>query len=200
MSDEELMTPEAVHDAIVEQAEDVTAVEPEGEAEPETDEAKEEKRKSSWRDRREAQKAARDRTLAELAETRAKLAEAERKIAEASNATQQAKRPNEAEFTDYAEYLEAVLDWKSGLRVAEQTKKEVTADAEAAKKDEARLQKQNAEILWQHWEQQASEAETRYADFNEVVRSDPSLFPIGSLQVEMIQASDVAADLAYRIA
>lgn len=200
MSDEELTAQVADPETIAEnQVEEVTEAETEEETPPETDEAKEERKRESAKERRERDKASRQKLRDDLAAAQAKIAEMEAANTRIATETQGIKKPVEAEFSDYAEYMAALVDWKSDLKSSEQAQKTVTATADAAKQEAMRLQMAEADLLEKNWQSQAEEAATRYADFEKVV-GQQGLFPKGSALVAMVQASDVAADLAYRLA
>lgn len=201
MPDEELTATVADLETIVEDQVEAEAetVEPETEAAPETDEATEEKRRESAKERRERDKASRQKLRDELAAAQAKIAELTTAQSRIASEAQGLQKPKEADFSDYAEYLAAVVDWKAEVKAAERAKETATAGADTAKQEAARLQQAEAAMLEQNWQLQAQEAVTRYADFQEVV-AQPGLFPKGSNLVAMVQSSDVAADLAYRLA
>lgn len=200
MSDEELTAQVADPETIAEnQVKEVIEAETEEETPPETDEAKEERKRESAKERRERDKASRQKLRDDLAAAQAKIAEMEAANTRISTETQGIKRPVESEFSDYAEYLAAVVSWQSDLKSSEKEQKTVTATADAAKQEALRLQMAEADLLEKNWQSQAEEAATRYADFEKVV-GQQGLFPKGSALVAMVQASDVAADLAYRLA
>lgn len=194
MSEQELMAQVADPEVADQDVIETEAVEAEAD---ETPEAKEERQRETWQERRKREKVQRQRLRDELEATKAKLAEAEARAAKADSAP--AVKPKESDFADYADYLAAVVQFTSKQEVAKTTKEAATAEADAAKLEASRLEAADAEMLWNHWQAQADDAKARYADFDAVV-TKPGLFPRGLPQVAMIQASDVAADLAYHIA
>lgn len=197
MTDETLTAFEADPEAIVEDEE--AAVEAEDLVDPEPEEAKDEKQRETSRERRERDKASRQRLRDELAGAQAALEKANARNAELTGKASGLQKPQESDYADYAEYLAGVVEWNSEKKTTANEQKSVTAQADAAQQEAARIQRESAALLEQNWQSQAQEAVARYADFQYVI-GQPGLFPKGSALVSMIQQSDVAADLAYRIA
>ena len=160
-------------------------------AEAETDEAKaEEEKKTRAQERRERDKAYKQHLRESLAAAEARAAEAEARLRKMA-----LKEPTEAEYPDIADLIAAKAEYRLDKRAAS----EIEAEAAAAREAAQRIAAANDAIMKQQWTEQAREAESRYADFQQVI-AQPGLFPEGSAIVPMILQSPNAADLAYALA
>ena len=96
-------------------------------------------------------------------------------------------RPKIEEFEDVNDYVEAVTEWK--LTQAEKAK------AEAAKQEAERKQQQE---LQTRVSTMVESARQKYADFDEVVLSNPSLV-ISQFAAEALAGMEKGADVAYHL-
>jgi hypothetical protein len=165
---------------------------------PDTPEQAEEKKRESAKERRDRDKAAKQRVREELAITQKKLQDAEERLSRVDALSKSSVAPKEADFTDYAEYVAALSVYRLEQNGAKRETQQVTAEADAAKAEAARLQGQEDGILWNNWQAQSEAAKERYGDFDAVIKG--GVFPEGSAILSMVLRSDTPADLAYHIA
>ena len=99
-------------------------------------------------------------------------------------------KPVLEDFTSYEEFTEALTDWK-----ATQTVQSVLQQREAAEVA-ARVQREQAERA-QTWQQRASEASTKFADF-QMVALNPEL-PVSPAMAEVIQSVENGPDVLYHL-
>lgn len=99
-------------------------------------------------------------------------------------------KPVLEDFNSYEEFTEALTDWK-----ATQTVQSVLQQREAAEAA-ARAQREQAERA-QTWQQRASEASTKFADFHSVALN-PDL-PVSPAMADVIQSVENGPDVLYHL-
>jgi hypothetical protein len=195
MTEEQQVAPsEATEEAVVSsEATENTEGQVEGQTAEEAPEATEEEKSESAK-RRERKKAHMERLRKEAEEAKIALHEKETRLEKVRQRAEQSNTPpKESDYTDYNEYLVAMGAYHAAKTMDTREIREVE---EATKAEQDRLKRINearqAEVA-QNWADQAAEAKTRYADFEQVAYTAPISPPVA----HMIAASDVGADLAY---
>lgn len=196
MTDEQQVAPsEATEKAVASQEASEATENTEGQVEGQPAEGESpEDDKSESAKRRERRKAQMERLRKEAEEAKDAHRKAQERLekvrqrAETSNSP-----PKEADFTDYNEYLVAMGAYHAAKRIDERDVREIEEATKAEEERIARLQQVEQAALAQSWAEQASEAKTRYADFEQVVYTAP----ISDGLAMLIQRSDMAADVAY---
>lgn len=205
MTDEQTPAPEAGDEVVADEA--VTYPKPgeddEGQVETQPAEGEEksdpedEEKKSKSQERRERRKAEQDRLRTEAIEADRRAREAEDRLKRHQEAARNLPKPKQADFPDYEEYQAALSAYHS---IVAQDRRELQTLEEAARAEAEqaqRVQQQQKSEAAQNWAAQREEAVQRYSDFDVTV-SNPNL-PISAPLAEMIQGSDVAADVAYHL-
>lgn len=172
---------------------------PEGQAQDQTAAPEGEEKKSAAAARRERDKAYKARLIEEKTAADAARDAALAKLDRLQKERDADKAPKEGDFTDSLEYLAEKAAWSAGQRLTNREATAAEAEAATARARADVISQQEAVLLAQAWEHQATDARTRYADFDAKI-GQPDLFPKGSHLIPMIQSSDVAGDLAYRLA
>lgn len=158
-----------------------------------------EEQKSASKERREREKAAKVRLREELQSANQAKADAEARANRILQTVQGRAEPKEGDYPDYADYQAAKASYVMRKDVDTERADESKAEAQQAQKRAEYLMAEERAMLDQHWSEQAREAQSRYADFDKVV-AQPGLFPTGTHLGPLVQMSEMAADLAYRIA
>lgn len=99
-------------------------------------------------------------------------------------------KPTLEDFNSYEEFTEALTDWKATQAVQSALQQREAAEAAA------RAQREQTERA-QTWQQRASEASTKFADFHDVALN-PSL-PVSPAMAEVIQSVDNGPDVLYHL-
>lgn len=99
-------------------------------------------------------------------------------------------KPTLEDFNSYEEFTEALTDWKATQAVQSALQQREAAEAAA------RAQREQAERA-QTWQQRASEASTKFADFQSVALN-PDL-PVSPAMAEVIQSVDNGPDVLYHL-
>lgn len=169
---------------------DQTESEQEGEESPE--------QKSRSQERRERRKAEMDRLRQSEAEAAQRLRDAEDRLRKVREQAQKLPEPKEADFVNFESYQAALAAHYSVKALDGRQVEEALAEAKARKDamDQVRTQQKREAV--QNLQVQMEEARTRYADFDQIVKN-PDV-PITERMVDMFASSDVAADIAYRLA
>lgn len=100
------------------------------------------------------------------------------------------ERPVLEQFDSYESFTEALTDWKATQAVQTALQQREAAQRQA---EEQRLQAERART----WEQRATDATTRYADFNEVALNRD--LPVSPAMAEVIQSVDNGPDVLYHL-
>lgn len=156
-------------------------------------------KRETAKERRERDKQYKQKLRDEANEARAAREEAEQKRQRILDAGAQEKAPEEKDFEDYTEYVAAKAVWRHAQQAAQREMTEADTAAEQARQKEQAIQRQEKQLLAQHWSEQARAAQGKYQDFQEVVAAD-GLFPADSHLPDLVMSSDVAGDLAYAVA
>ena len=172
---------------------------PEGQVDDQTPETETEEKKSAAAARRDRDKAFKARLIEQKTAAEAERDAAIAKLDRLQKERDADKAPKEGDFTDSLEYLAEKAAWSAGQRLTSREATAAEAEAAAARARADEISRQESDLLAQAWTQQATDARTRYTDFDAKI-GQTGLFPVGSHIVPLIQSSDVAADLAYRIA
>lgn len=98
------------------------------------------------------------------------------------------KKPTVDDFNDYAEFVEALTDWKAGERV----RKELDADRQ--RQQEGRRQ----EVRSEGWGKSVEVAKATHADFETVLGA--STVYIAEHVVDLLQESEVGGSIMYHLA
>ena len=196
--------PEDVQDQDEDQRENTDQTEVDADAEGDQLESEDKPRKETARERRERDKAAKQRLRDEHDEAVRKAKAAEDRLARITEAQRSTKPPAEKDFDDHFEYVAARAVWQSRQFDAERDATAAATEVEQARRQADAVRDREAALLEQNWQAQRAEAVTRYADFDQVI-GQPDLFPASRNGVpvalpSLIQASDMAGDLAYHIA
>lgn len=97
-------------------------------------------------------------------------------------------KPTPDKFADYAEFVEALADWKADQRIAQALEKR---EAESA-------QKRQAETRIQSWEQRQAATRAAVPDYDAVVGASDA--PVATHVAEALQESEHGPALAYHLA
>lgn len=108
-----------------------------------------------------------------------------------SSANEPPPKPTVEQFQDYADYVEALTDWKAGQKVNEALS---ARDAEKAKEAEGRVKQSKAQI----WEERQAATRAATPDYDEVVGL--SEIQVAAHVAEALIDSDVGPALAYQLA
>ena len=120
------------------------------------------------------------------AETRAKVAAEQQQKPDSP-----AGKPTPDQFNDYAQYLEALAEFKAGeILTRRETEKANKETQERQQSDRARTSERQTEMI------EAGEA--KYADFEDVVKSDKTQYSQAAF-LAMLE-SDLSHDIAYHLA
>lgn len=210
MTDDQSPAPAAGDEVVQPEAEQVEAAEApestegqediqpaEDSAEGDQSDAESEEEISESKKRRERRKA-HERELRERAEkAERELAEHQESQARIQEAAQSNKRPEEADFQDYQEFLMAVSAWNAGQEFDKRQQAEIQRKAEDSQKTVEELRRQQQEAALESWAAQSDDARTRYADFDAVISAPDAAFT--ETISDIIRASDVGADVAYHL-
>lgn len=128
-------------------------------------------------------------------EALAKAEEVTARLEALRNAAQSQQPPKEADFADYNEYMIAMAAHQSVAALDRRQSTDLEREADEVKRQFESLKQQSQQAAQEAWQEQVTDAKTRYADFDAVV-SDPSL-PISPDMAEVIRTSPKGADLAY---
>jgi hypothetical protein len=119
------------------------------------------------------------------AETRSRIEAEHRKAPEPQG------KPSPDQYTDYAQYLEALADFKAEQKFNQLKQADVEKDSKArAQSESARTAERQNDMI--------EAGETKYADFEEVVKSDKTQYSQAAF-LAMLE-SDQAHDIAYHLA
>lgn len=157
-------------------------------------EAEAEEQKSKSQERRERHKAANARLRQAERDATQKAKEAEDRLNLFREAAKKIPPPKQSDFADYETYQAALsahfVTQGFDRRQAEAMEAEARAHDQQVEATKTALRQAAA----QNWAAQAQEAELRYPDFVKVARYDA---PINEKMAELIEQSEVAADVAY---
>lgn len=150
------------------------------------------KEKLSRHQRRKAQMAAlRDQAK----EAESKLDTAKQRLERLKEAAQGRTPPKQDDFDNYDDYILAKGAWSAGQEFDRRDQEQIQREADDTERQFKQLRQQEQAEAQQNWADQSVEARKRYKDFDAVV-SAPDV-PITPQMAQLIQASDVGADVAY---
>lgn len=158
---------------------------------------KAEEQKSEAAKRRERDKALKERLRQDAEDNRRKAEEAEARRRRIIEAGQQSKPPEEKEFPDYTEFVAAKAVWAASQQQDSRAAREAQEQAEAARKAAEQAEGYERQLMARQFQAQVEEAKARYADFEAVAFN--STVPVTDAMVEIIQSSDMGADIAYHL-
>lgn len=190
-------TPEAVEPEQVSAPEAVDSTEGQVDSQPAEGEgdAPESEEVSKSKARRERRKAEMQRLREDEQKARKEAEGVAQRLKAIQNAAQSQQPPKEAEFTDYNDYLIAAAAYQASAQLDQREARNLEQEATAARQRAEAIQQQAAQERAQSWTEQAAEARTKYADFDAVALSEQT--PINQGMAQVIQSSDVGADVAY---
>lgn len=166
---------------------------------PAEDKAKAEAEESERKSRNERRREAKQRMQADLKEAQEAAEEARRKLEKQKEAAARLPKPKEGDYQSYEEYQAALSSWGavSALDSRQTAELEEAAKQHFDKLEQAKhLQQQQ---VAQDWAAQQAEGRVKYPDFDEKVLSAAGKFTNENIAQVLVQ-SDMAADVAYRIA
>lgn len=166
-----------------------------GQAAPDADAAPEDEKPSQAKERREREKAFKARLAAERDAALAQVAEQEARRQKIIEAGKREKPPVESEFADPLEFMLAKTLWANEMKRVERDAGEAGEAANAARERAEEIKRHEQAITAQAWTAQVADAKARYSDFAEVALSQD--VPISDTMAEIIQTSEVGADVAY---
>lgn len=166
-----------------------------GQAAPDADTAPEDEKPSQAKERREREKAFKARLAAERDAALAQVAEQEARRQKIIEAGKREKPPVESEFADPLEFMLAKTLWANEMKRVERDAGEAGEAANAARERAEEIKRHEQAITAQAWTAQVADAKTRYSDFAEVAMAQD--VPISDTMAEIIQTSEVGADVAY---
>lgn len=152
---------------------------------------------SRSKQRREQRKAEIQRLRDSEAQALARAQELERELEKIRTKTA-GDAPRRDKFDDPDDYIAARAAWEVRTGQARETEAEAQERLRAAEDARKTASTEHLRAAQAHYAEQATEARTRYADFDTVV-NDPTV-PISQKLAEMIVMSDTPADLVYSIA
>lgn len=159
---------------------------------------KPEEEESESKKRRERRKAERARLRQEAAEAQKRAESAEERLARIQQAAQAQQPPKQDDFEDYNDYIAAAAAHKTMAAMDARSRGEFEEEAKAAKAEADHLSKEAEAQIDAEWQDQVADAQTRYADFANVVLANPNL-PISGTMASVIKSSDIGADVAYHL-
>lgn len=204
MSDAERVAPGATEDEVVQTevaettaSEETESTEGQDDSQPAEDDGKPEAKEESseTKNRRERRKAQKERLQREADEAKAERDKANAALAKIKKAAEASRPPKEDDFDDHDQYLLAVGAYQARVALQESNENEITEQASEADKRLERIEKEREIESAQVWEDQRTEAKTRYTDFDEVV----SKIPVSQATADLIIMSDIGADVAYHL-
>jgi hypothetical protein len=150
--------------------------------------------KESARERRERQ---RQSYLRQIEEANARADQAEQAAARIRQAA--TEKPKEADFESYDDFVAAKAVWTYANQSQQTQVQQAEQEAQEARRAAQTVQQQDRALVAQAFQEQITEARTRYTDYDHVVMR-PGLFPPGNHLPDLIMGSEKAADLAYQVA
>lgn len=205
MTDEVQATDEVAPEVVQPEAEQVEAPEAadstEGQEKDQPAEAKGEQPEDE--DKVSASKARRERRKAERARERAEAAELERENSRLQREIDRLKGaektppPKIDDFDDHDEFIAALSAHKAGELMDSRRVADLEREAADRAERQKALQQQQMAKAQENWATQVEDAATRYADFEQVVTA-PDVSITDSM-VQLMQLSDVGADIAYHL-
>lgn len=201
MSEQEAVAPEATTDAV--QPEQVSAPEAaestdgQVDSQPAEDQGAtpESEEVSKSKARRERRKAEIQRLRDDERKARENADEVTKRLDAIKNAAQSQQPPKDTEFQDYNDYLIAAAAYQASAQLDQRETRNLEQEATAARERAEAIQQQTAQERAHSWKEQADDARTRYADFDQVALSEST--PITPPMAQVIQSSDMGADVAY---